>query len=628
MLRLLPGTFFIALTFLVVSAAFCGIGLMIRRAFGLIEIELDDVFTAFWMGFAAVVLFLLIWNFFLPVRGSALAVVLSAGGAGVVLARASLRRLAAADRPTGWVRVLAVVVVVLLWIANISTGEMTNWDSALYHMQGVKWAHEYPAVPGLANLFGPLGFNNASFLYDAMLGSWMWEGKGWHLSNGLLMLGLVVPIIVAGARFLRHEKRRSPADLFALLILATVVDRIMSHSSSYTTDVSLAAVRLFSLVLWYRLLLRERSDEHTNAYTIVCLVTFAAVSVALKMNAAVFSVLMVGTVVTQWLVQNPRGAFRARTAAWCAMIGLAFGGAWLARGIVLSGYPVFPTPTLGVAVDWRAPIEHAQAEFDYILHSAHNTVSNLPYVSGAETGMRPWFGNWVRHLTDDPYYVLLPVIILLALTPVVISARQQAMQDDRAAVRDVWWMLLPISFAFASWFLVAPEPRYAAPRFWTLVAIAGAQAFALRRRAITPTGARRIVVAAVVMGLSPMLVKPVLLWRSGRSPDGLVRTIAKANLRVPPRGEWFHPLPAPPKLTPFVTTSGLTLYQPEQRCWDARLLCTPNPAPNLRLRVPGHIENGFAVDGPWKMQDWPYKWRKTFLPAWRLGRARASGSRS
>ena len=167
---------------------------------------------------------------------------------------------------------------------------------------------------------------------------------------------------------------------------------------------------------------------------------------------------------------------------------------------------------------------------------------------------------------------------------------------------------------------MAPETRYATSMFWILVAGVGSQAFAMRGQQASHAHVRRVFALACLLGLSPMALNPLVDWYLAGSAGNPLKAIARANVRIPPPGAWYGPQAASAKIHPFVTRSGLVLNRPEQRCWDAALPCTPNPAPNLRLRVPGHMEKGFVVDGAWEMQDWPYKWRRTFLPAWRESR--------
>jgi hypothetical protein len=65
---------------------------------------------------------------------------------------------------------MVVLALAALWIANRSMDSPnTYYDTGMYHYPVVKWLTSYAIVPGLANLNGPLAFNNAHLLYAAML---------------------------------------------------------------------------------------------------------------------------------------------------------------------------------------------------------------------------------------------------------------------------------------------------------------------------------------------------------------------------------------------------------------------------------------------------------------------------
>ena len=63
MLRIVPGTLSILMTWLLILGVFAGIGLLLRRAFGLTTLTVATVLEQFWVGFGATILFLIIWNF-------------------------------------------------------------------------------------------------------------------------------------------------------------------------------------------------------------------------------------------------------------------------------------------------------------------------------------------------------------------------------------------------------------------------------------------------------------------------------------------------------------------------------------------------------------------------------------
>jgi hypothetical protein len=634
MLSLLPGTLCIALTFLVLSAAFTGIGLTVRRAFGLVQVTLDDCFSAFWMGFAGVILFLLLWNFAFRVSGVALGIVLVAGMLGLMGTRGALNSMLVAYRGTLAFWTSIAVLLTGLWMANLASGGMAEWDTALYHMQGVEWARSYAVVPGLANLFGPLGFNNSSLLYDAMLDNGPWAGRAWHVANGLLLFVLATQAVVGGARFLGVRDSRAAADLFVFLLFALLFDvaavnrsGIDNHASSFSTDVPLTTLRLAATALWYRSLVRDRRDARTEAYDLVCIVVLSAVSVAVKMNAAVFAFAMVVAAAGLWLVRRrPTDGLVGRTLGWAGAAGLAFGSAWMARGVVLSGYPFFPSPALPAPVEWRAPLEHAQAELYYVIHSGRVSANNVPYVSGQITGLHAWFPGWFGRLRDDLYYLPIPVVLTLVMLIALSVVWRRATPDARARACHAWWIVPPTVISLVAWFVVAPDPRYATAGFWTLTALLASQAYLLGGANVNARLVRRVFTAACVLALSPAVVNPLVEWYVAHSIESPAKVIIRANFRIPPDGEWYQRPLGRPILSPYQTLSGLVVNVPEQRCWAGPLPCTPNPAPNLRLRVPGRLDKGFMVDGAWQMINWPEPWRATFLPAWRESRRRAKGT--
>lgn len=631
-LNLLPGTLSIAATFAVMSVALTGIGLLIRRAFVAASADVDDCLAAFWMGFSAVILFLLIWNFVAPVTVATLTIVVLTGLAGMVSSRHSLAamwRAGRGQRGTWWT--IGGVALAWLWLANLATGAMTNWDTTLYHMQGVQWALTYPVVPGLANLFGPVAFNNASLLYDAMLGTGPWAGQGWRVANGVLLAGLATQGIVGLGRFVDATRPRRAADLFLVLLLPVALDMAMRDEVvSFVTDLSLTAVRMGCMALWYRALTSERRDPEREAYDLVCVIALSAASVALKMNAAVFAVAAVLTAVALWwTIQRPAHRIVIKTLTWGGAIGVAYGVAWMGRGIVLSGYPFFPTPLLGMPVEWRAPLAHARAEFDYVQHSTRHTSGNLDYVSGRAQGFQAWLPDWLPALHDDWYHVVIPLLLVAILGVVLL---QQGRRADALRPADTsraaWWMMLPLGVAIVLWFVMAPAPRYAMAFFWSVAGIMAGQWLAgvapTRRARANP----RILAFGAILGVSPLVLTPVQSWWRGGRADGLVTTVLRHNVRIPPEGKWFQPRKPLPPVRPFTTASGLVVQVPETRCWDTPVPCTPNPAPNLKPRDPQRIERGFVVDGgEWQMQDWPEPWKREYFRAWQQSQRSRTASR-
>jgi len=617
MLRLLPGTASIFLTFLVIAAAFIGCGLALRRAFGLKAAAVDDVLLAFWTGFAAVVLFLILWNFALPVNGVTLTVVLAGGATGLGITRGAWWPLVA-RRARPWpFGTLALIAAAGLWIANMSVTALVNWDSTLYHLQGVEWAHTYAVVPGLANLLGPLGFNNCSWLYDAMLDAGFWSGRAWHVAEGVFVFMLAAQAIVGAQRFLRDDSPRRAAHLFAFLLLAYVFYAILGNRvASFDTDLPPSMLLLVITARWYGWLSGERREPREEAYELFCLVTLCAAAVTLKMNAAIFGLVTVITATTLWLRQgaNPAPLVR-RAITWSLAVSVAMGIAWMARGVVLSGYALFPSRLISLPVAWRVPAAHAQAEFDYVVYSGRAATLLVDVMAGRAAPFA-WVPNWIGHLSDDLYFIPVPVVLALVALIVGAVGRRGASPAARAHTQRAWWILLPFGIAWTAWFLSSPEPRYVAAGMWALFALASAQAYRLWHERVSVRAARMVAAAGWIIAISPLVVAPLRAWMHQGAAGNPLTAIIRANVVIPPPGEWFVPPFHGGEMTKFTTRSGLVLNVPTGRCWDMPLPCTHNPAPNLRLRVPGRLDKGFVVDGPWAMEHWPEPWRPQIYPAW------------
>ncbi|MFZ5624466.1 MAG: LIC_10190 family membrane protein [Gemmatimonadota bacterium] len=278
-------------TQLVVAAAFVGLGLVVRRAFGLGTVALRDVFIAFWVGLAAVMLFLLCWSFVFPVGGTALAIVLVAGLAGLARCASTLRLIP--DREP-WCRsplLLTLAALSALWLANLCRGPMMNTDTGLYHLQGILWAESLPTVPGLANLFGPLGFNNASFLYDAMLDTGPWENRAQHVANGLLLQVLLWQGLVGLVRIMPSTGRERMVAVFDAPLIVPAADMALTDwVSSFVTDLPAIAVTLVAASQALSLLLTEEGDDPREiAWRLVTVAVLLSIAVTFKLSTAIFA---------------------------------------------------------------------------------------------------------------------------------------------------------------------------------------------------------------------------------------------------------------------------------------------------------------------------------------------------
>ncbi|MCC6930211.1 MAG: hypothetical protein IT359_14595 [Gemmatimonadaceae bacterium] len=601
----LAGTLAILLSQVVLAAAFVGLGLSVRRAFGVQSLAVRDVPVAFFVGVGLAVALLYAWTFVLPINGAPLAIVVAGGLGALVPWRRALRALGR-DEPWARTRWLpAVLIVSALWVANLCRSPLINSDTALYHYQGVLWAKAYPTVPGLANLFGPLGFNNGSFVYDALLDAGPWSGEAHHIANGLLLQAFLSFAWLGLFRVWRSSGSDRLQGVFDAVFIAPATNMVVQDwLTSFATDLPETVFLLMAASESFKFLTDRGAPPVERAYRAFCVLAFMAIAVTFKVSVALVAVLLAVVILGRWLlVERPDARLLRRGMAWSVLVPAVIAVVWMGRGVVLSGYPLFPSSAFAFPVDWRAPEAHADCEFAFAAFSSRASVDEREVIMG-EVGLGGWFGRWfAESATADLHMLVIPVAIIVVVGLVLLVGHVLGRRGTDSPGGS--WLALPPAIGVVAWFVLAPEPRYASPLVWILAALAVAACFRRFGGGASWEAARRYWLALLVVGVSPLLIHPVL------SPSPMHRRLAAwkrvvlENFMVPGEATLLQPTPFAPTVTEFVTRSGLALRFTPRTCATTAIPCTPNPSPNLRLREAGRLDRGFAVDGGWEMQYWP-----------------------
>ncbi len=368
----------------------------------------------------------------------------------------------------------------------------------------------------------------------------------------------------------------------------------------------------------YALLATHPRGEKEAAYDGFSITTMSAVAVTMKVSALFFALLAAALALGVCLYPRSRSDRTLRRAlTWTLGAGLLIGGSWMARSVVLSGYPLFPSRVAGAPVDWRASEEHADAEYALAAHSSKASTMLYEVVAGRDRwGYLP---HWFRVTLREPFDFFVPLLIA-ALAAVAAAVEARYPRPHRVDTRAPLLLLLPIGVALGVWFFIAPEGRYAVGFVWPLAALAVAETWRLRLTRPPEPSRRILLLGAAALAVITLVVAPALSvpWNS---PGFVAKRIIKESVRVFDSKDWYQRA-APPRLEPFQTASGLIVGVPTGQCWNAPVPCTPNPAATLELRDPLNMRSGFRVRGAWAMQDWPFKSRPNFLRAWRESRGR------
>ena len=207
---------------------------------------------ALWWGLLVATGAILVINLLVPLRSPpaawafALALAFMAAAAfAVYRRRGGLPGIDLSLRGRRWLAPLFLALALCaIFLAISALGPLTNYDSGLYHLGAVKYAGDFATIPGLANLYAPLGYNNSLFPLAAFLGNGPWDGIGYRLFNGLIMM------LMASDLVLRLLQRKYTVGTFVMLIglLASWVPLIALADYWVTSPTSDSAVMVLTFV--------------------------------------------------------------------------------------------------------------------------------------------------------------------------------------------------------------------------------------------------------------------------------------------------------------------------------------------------------------------------------------------
>jgi hypothetical protein len=565
---------------------FIGVGLAARAR----STEEGEAGRAFWVGWAVVVALLQVWHLFLPVDERAYLLVALISAVGLWRHRAGWRDWRAGLKGIGRARWL-LVALALIWTAHHALGEPRVYDTGLYHAQAVRWIQSFPIVPGLGNVHGRLAFNNSSFLYDALWNVGPWRGRYFHFANGLLLAVLLIQLILDIPPRRSEKDSRVGSFFSALLLFGVVLAARGPWVSSLSPDLPVFVLGLVISRALLRALTRPDGPEFGDVAFVVLL---SMIGVTVKLSFAVFGVAAPLLLMTVRFRRDRR--FPLREAAAIGLIGIATLGVWAGRGVVLSGYPAYPSTFGGMPVSWRLPPSAARADVRGIRDWAR-----FYCFSPAHNDIRRWPEVWLRGSLSNEN-VAIPLVML------AFAAFLYAVKAKKRKPTSVGWLFVPPTAWIAFWLFTAPDPRFAAAAFWVIGG--GAAALALDAAwPDDPARARRwsrafqalgVLGTILLVGYGAIAGKGefVAAWRATHS---LSSALTRLSLNEPFLNghsfyQGFQPMPRA-ALTRYRTDSGLEVVVPveDDRCWDAPLPCTPYRRRDLRLRG-ASMREGFVTE--------------------------------
>jgi hypothetical protein len=536
-----------------------------------------DFFRSFWVGFGVLVAAAQIYSLCLPLKGVFLVLAGCVAAPGLWLqVRTACTRPRASAVP-GWrisVFWLLLTICALRLAAGLGTLEWSGaYDSDLYHFGIVRWAKEYPAVPGLANLHAPLGLNSTYLLYAAIMdhglwyrvAAWVVPGVFIVLFTAQLLWTLLCDVVAAGR-----------TKLLALLLLAFAVLLVCDTLPSLYYDRPATIFLCVALLELVQLAPASASRQEILAGLFTMLLA-VAVSVSIK-PVGLLAALLLGVLSLAVAWRWPQRAVWLRLFLFPVLLAAGM----LARNAVLSGWLLYPAPQGRLPVSWAMPERLDPALPAAAMHSVGEGYRTFrawarqpgpDYRQVLTGGLWEWLPSWWqrnRHAVELKLLAGGLLFLVLALLP----------GRRREPLGWLPYAILTCGVLLGFWFFTAPDLRFGEGFFWLWFAVTGAlllTRLAPPRFALAAAGT--LAVTALLLA-HPRWMWPEKIgwWKIGHALEARYHTVTLNNGQQPP----------------------LQVLVPDNddRMGDAPLPNTPYPLNALRCRVPGNLRHGFYIAQP------------------------------
>jgi hypothetical protein len=424
-----------------------------------------------WLGYGVLLGSLQIAHLFLPIdhRFSLAFLMIAAGGTiAVVFIRAVWRSETSREAQSGWSKLVPLVFLafcIFVPVFNACTKPACHYDLGLYYLQEIRWIETFPIVRGVGNLILNLGFNQSAFLVTSLLDDLLPDRIGLWLVGGLLpWLGLTLSTYAAVRLLAARKVRRSPLEIaYAISLPAWIYTLLGNNISSGSPDVTSSCL-LIHLFLTFAAFVMT-ADNLARARLFGDLWILSAICVCLKLNTLGMVVGICFTAVLFLIVQRDFCRAGRSYLRWSGAVAACLLGFWVYRGVLLSGYPLFPSRTAAVPVAWQIrPSEVDQCREDTVYWA------RIPYGDRkvALEGLS-WVGPWVRRVISQDIQFDWPIGIGLISSAAVLLLSWMEKRLRRARY-FLLFLCAPLFLHTIFWISTAPEPRYFGSTPWLFAA--------------------------------------------------------------------------------------------------------------------------------------------------------------
>lgn len=375
------------------------------------------------------------------------------------------------------------------------------FDFWLYHHHAIKVYEEHPALFGVANVHGRLGFASSTFGFAALLDFWRDRHAGEFATNYAAFSLLLLMLLSA----MRRPRSPEVNDNFILRIFAVAAFVVLFWKSGLDNYVSTAnnelipaAFTLYVCVLLLRLYGNRWVGVYGNRLTLILLALAASTAFTGKLSNAT-SVLVAGAMVILifgrdlWLSKK---LLIPSVVAACIVVLPSLLRTFIQTGCWL--YPIKSTCMFDVS--WAVSAKHVLIEQAWIKAWPRAGASHMSTLKSSEW-MLPWLqGNF--NFTNLFSWTVIAIASFFLL-----QGLRLVYKFEKPAKRDLNYLAVfvaAMTLALVFWFTNAPDPRFAMGTFISAFALSITGVVVLLRNVlpIVSTLQDRILTLAVLASIA------------------------------------------------------------------------------------------------------------------------------
>jgi hypothetical protein len=341
----------------------------------------------------------------------------------------------------------------LPWAVYRASKSIGAYDTGTYHLQSIRWIKEYGTVPGLANLFGQLGFNSQwHVLWAAFDHGPFANGLSYHLAGLIPFVVLLLLYLNGLVKILEVERAVSGSTLISLLGFVGITYYYKSHLSSLSTDLPAAALALYCVQRFMNgseiKAKTQASNYHAEfvAFVIVPVACIFVLTIKLSLLP-----LMLLAIFAYRNLQSKRWVYTVFAAA--ALVGFPY----FLRNIVLTGYLLYPIGIpIPMTLDWKVPIEDLFVMRNYIREFPITT--DRFDVDIAALNLAQKITLWILNWNGTRVQLIFAWLVISLAFCCVLSLLKPVISFQIARLHCTTYIIVMTGLIFC--ILTAPEPRF------------------------------------------------------------------------------------------------------------------------------------------------------------------------